>query len=688
MTFMPWVRSCAGLVVLALFSVVPVFAATLTVTSLADGGVASCAPLSLTCTLRQAIAAAAHGDTINITATGTIILGGTELVIDKNLTITGPGASSLTISGNLLSRVFLINSGITANISGLTIQNGRDGYGGGGIFNYGTLTLTNSTLSSNSAYDYGGGIYNEYGTLTLTNSTVSDNTSTYGGGIFNKGGMLTLTNSTVSGNSASYYGGGIYNGGGTVTLTNSTVSGNTANYQGGGIYNGGGTVTLTNSTVSGNSAPYNGGGIYNFLGTLTLTNSTLSGNTAPYGGGGGFYNYFDSTLRLKNTIVANSTSGGNCLNYGTITSYDHNLSDDGSCSAPLPGPGDLNSTPAGLDPSGLQNNGGPTQTIALLATSPAVNAIPTSPTNFCTAVDGTTPIATDQRGFLRPSGPACDIGAFEFGANPPPTDAAGPVTSHVVAAPNPASVSQSIILAAHIDDTDTGGSAIASADFEIRDGATVVLSGTGNNSVCTQSHLPCALDTQFNGVAEDVQATIQPGLLVPGVYDACVRGTDAGGKVGGFTCSLLVVYNPDGGFVTGGGWINSPAGAYAADLTLTGKATFGFVSKYQRGATTLTGQTEFQFKAGNLNFHSSSYDWLVVAGTRAQYKGTGTINGAGNYGFMLTAIDGQVNGGGGVDKFRIKITGPGGVVYDNQPGAGNNADPTTALGGGSIVIRQ
>ena len=104
-----------------------------------------------------------------------------------------------------------------------------------------------------------------------------------------------------------------------------------------------------------------------------------------------------------------------------------------------------------------------------------------------------------------------------------------------------------------------------------------------------------------------------------------------------------------------------------------------------------TGETEFQFKVANLNFHSSSYEWLVIAGARAQYKGTGTINGSGNYGFLLTAIDGQVNGGGGVDKFRMKIWDQSNgdvIVYDNQIGASDNADPSTALGGGSIVIHK
>jgi hypothetical protein len=135
----------------------------------------------------------------------------------------------------------------------------------------------------------------------------------------------------------------------------------------------------------------------------------------------------------------------------------------------------------------------------------------------------------------------------------------------------------------------------------------------------------------------------------------------------------------------------SPAGAFAADATLTGKANFGFVSKYQTGAQVPTGQTEFQFKLANLNFHGSVYEWLVVAGAKAQYKGSGTINGAGDYGFLLTATDGEVNGGG-FDRFRIKIWDKrsGAVVYDNAAGASediDNANPQI-ISGGNIVVHH
>ncbi|HEY0006594.1 MAG TPA: immunoglobulin-like domain-containing protein [Pyrinomonadaceae bacterium] len=191
-------------------------------------------------------------------------------------------------------------------------------------------------------------------------------------------------------------------------------------------------------------------------------------------------------------------------------------------------------------------------------------------------------------------------------------------------------------------------------------------------------------------------ASLTRSFTTPGVYfvtltvnDGC-GGSGTANQVGGLD-AMVVIYDPSGGFVTGGGWINSPAGAYAANPSLTDKANFGFVSKYQQGAAPPNGQTEFQFKAGGLNFSSNAYEWLVIAGARAQYKGTGTINGAGNYGFILTAIDGQINGGGGTDKFRVKIwdkNNGDAVVYDNQMGAGVDDNPTTTLGGGSIVIHH
>lgn len=170
-----------------------------------------------------------------------------------------------------------------------------------------------------------------------------------------------------------------------------------------------------------------------------------------------------------------------------------------------------------------------------------------------------------------------------------------------------------------------------------------------------------------------------------GVYQLTVTVVDKDGGTASLTAeTFLVIYDPSGGFVTGGGWIDSPPGAYVGDPVLTGKANFGFVSRYKRGATIPTGSTEFHFKAGDLNFHSSTYRWLVVnqGGTNAQFRGSGTINGtlAPNgmeYQFMIWAGDGSP------DSFRIRIweedgSGAETDVYDN----GFDQE----LGGGSVVI--
>jgi hypothetical protein len=174
-----------------------------------------------------------------------------------------------------------------------------------------------------------------------------------------------------------------------------------------------------------------------------------------------------------------------------------------------------------------------------------------------------------------------------------------------------------------------------------------------------------------------------------GVYEVKLTLTDSAGASDEQVFQYVVVYDPNGGFVTGGGWFTSLPGAYSANQTLTGKATFGFVAKYQKGANIPTGQTEFQFHVANLNFHSESYDWLVVAGAKAQYKGTGTINGTGTCRFMLTAIDGDLLAGGkGPDKFRIRIWDDNGLIYDNQLNAPDTDEPTTVIGGGNIVIHK
>jgi hypothetical protein len=297
--------------------------ATITVLTTGDGsGVFTGGANPTDTTLRGAIANASPGDTIQFQSglAGTINLNtagggiGTALSITENLTIQGPTGTSITVEGGTVAhlttniQVFTVSVGVTASISGLTIANGTatNTTNGGGIANFGNLTLQNCTLSGNLASNTlasasgGGGIYNGrtyssvtysfiYATLTVQNCTLSGNSATGigsgGGGGIDNWGTLTVQNSTLSGNLTSATGGGIGNHG-VMTVQNSTLSGNMApgSGRGGGIFNSD-NLTLLNCTLSGNSAAA-GGGIYN-LGTLTVQNCTLSGNSASTSNGGG-----------------------------------------------------------------------------------------------------------------------------------------------------------------------------------------------------------------------------------------------------------------------------------------------------------------------------------------------------------------------------------------------------------------
>jgi hypothetical protein len=233
------------------------------------------------------------------------------------------------------------------------------------------------------------------------------------------------------------------------------------------------------------------------------------------------------------------------------------------------------------------------------------------------------------------------------------------------------------------------------------DGATAVVTGGGaiqpGGSATIQAVLtglaPWSV-TWSDGVVQSalvspVVRTVSPAFSQ--AYDvASVHDAYCAGQVSGSAYVDVAGAGPRAAFVTGGGWITSPPGACVADPTMTGKATFGFEAKYHKEATVPTGTTDFQLHAAGLDFHASTYEWLVIAGAKAQYKGTGTINGAGSYGFMLTTIDGQISGGGGQDKLRIKIwdAATNQLIYDTQLQAPNHVDPTTIIGGGSIVVHR
>jgi len=365
-------------------------------------------------TLRSAITNAANGAVITFAPnlSGATITLSNTLTINTNLTIDAsalPGG--LQINGDGSVQIFNVAS--TVFLNSLTITNGYSTNSGGGIYNNGTLTLTNCTLSGNSAYG-GGGIYN-LGILTLTNCILSGNSATYGGGIYNLG-SLTLNQCILSGNSAAEGGGGIFNNDGALTLNQCTLSGNSATDggAGGGIVNVNlGTLTLNQCTLSGNSAGEvaEGGGIFND-GALTLNQCTLSGNSAPgnFGGGGGIYN--NGTLTMTNTVVGGNSGytgadiySDSALNYrgsNLVQSADHPR-------GTITGPAPLTSAP---DLAPLGNYGGPTQTMPPLPGSPAIGAGSVAVNTF----------STDQRGFPRTQNGVIDLGAVELqspAANPP-----------------------------------------------------------------------------------------------------------------------------------------------------------------------------------------------------------------------------------------------------------------------------
>ena len=175
----------------------------------------------------------------------------------------------------------------------------------------------------------------------------------------------------------------------------------------------------------------------------------------------------------------------------------------------------------------------------------------------------------------------------------------------------------------------------------------------------------------------------------PGVYVVTLAVADAAGASDASSFAYVVVYDPSAGFVTGGGWFESAPGAFRPDPSLAGRAHLGFVARYQSGRSIPVGHTELQFNAAGMSFRSSAYEWLVVGGAKATYKGTGTVNGGGDYAFQLTAIDGHLQGGG-VDRVRMRIwdRATGTTFYDNQACAADqdDADPCTALAAGEIVI--
>ena len=362
-----------------------------------------------------------------------------DLDVTSHISLIGMGVGDTIVQAGTnatdgVDRVFEVRGTGTLIIQNVTIQHGLavDSCGfpsscenGGGIFNQGTLTLTNSALYSNTA-QYGGAIYTTVGSETgLVDSLVEQNLAIqFGGGIYHSDD-LTLLRTVVMTNSAVLHGGGLYNvnsdklmlddstfmantaggnggaifmqGGTIFKMSTSTIWNNTA-VNGGGLYNSSGTIEIQNSTFSQNNATGTGGGMHNHtsFSSIKLSNVTVASNSANLGGG--IYNRNFGEMILTNTLVADSPSGGDCaVEAGTAITNDlFNIIEDGTCMPSAASPDPM------LGP--LQDNGGTTMTHALLVGSPAIDKNMACENIF----------PRDQRQVLRPQGDGCDIGAFEY----------------------------------------------------------------------------------------------------------------------------------------------------------------------------------------------------------------------------------------------------------------------------------
>ncbi|MBN2117750.1 MAG: hypothetical protein JW730_14335 [Anaerolineales bacterium] len=289
---------------------------------------------------------------------------------------------------------YISRADTTMNINHSTLQDNTASADGGGIYNGGTLTVSETVIAGNESAALGGGIHN-LGEITVQDSTFKGNKTGFDGGGLNTYRKATVTGSTFENNS-SKRGGGLASVGGETTLTNNTFSRNFASERGGGIFNMG--------PVIGDPGP--GGGLYASFITVAYNKASAGGGVAASGG----------VMKIKNSIVALSTSGGDCAGAGgDLSGAGENLDTDGTC------PGFTLKDDPRLD--ALANNGGPTQTHALKIDSPAIDAAPD-----CTTIGGAA-VPVDQRGQTRPIGPFCDLGAYEFDQALPPASAKTPTTT-------------------------------------------------------------------------------------------------------------------------------------------------------------------------------------------------------------------------------------------------------------------
>jgi hypothetical protein len=633
----------------------------------------------------------------------TIALTSGELKITDAATISGPGPGLLTVSGSNLSRIFNVDNGVTAfiivTISGLTITAGRDNTDtAGNILNRETLTLSNAVVSnSNSAGVANYGI----GNLTITNSTISGNTTPdSGGGVYSAGGSVEITASTITGNTATAgVGGGVLVDGGSCDISQSTITGNGAGTDGGGVRIGNFSfVTITNSTITGNSAKANGGGVWIESGSfLTLVNATLTANRANSdgvgaGSGGGLLAAAGSSTTLHNTLIA-----GNFKNPGTTTGDDVSGAAAAASSNNLIGNGtglsgitsgnqgnQIGTAASPIDPKlgPLASNGGPTQTIALLTGSPAINA----GDNSLIPVG----VTSDQRGapFTRTSG-TVDIGAYE---DQPPILLQSTATA-LTASPQASTGGTLVTFTATVN---SGGSPVATGNVTFFDSGLAISPSVAVNAagvaVFTTSGLLVGnhpVTAVYGGTSTfatstsapqsvSVFAPIQVVSVTPNANIAAMAGSQHSRIV-----SLVVVFNQAveldaGAFVlsvhTNGvsfGDTAMPAGmgAVPTSLSFTGSAD------HKTWTITFSGNTDLGAD-GFASLKDGVYDLTILA-AKVHPDGAPSVAMPANWATTFHRLFGDIDApltpaGGSVDFFTIVNTGDNFAFRDafNKTGPG------------------
>ncbi|MBD0330689.1 MAG: PKD domain-containing protein [Thermoleophilia bacterium] len=619
-----------------------------------------------------------------------------HLKITEAVEIRGPATGATIEQTRGDTRVFDIYSGASLKASNLTLTGGHAG----------------ETSTAVSSHIHGGAIH-AHGDVTLENVTITGNfadasTSAAvggGGGLFVAGGVTArLTNVTVAGNDSL------------------ELQGADGPVPGGGGIAGAGTVVATNTLIANNTGASGAGA--NCRQPLTSAGGNVQFPRA--GCGSGIPVAASSPIATFPALgIFEPLPGSAAVDAGLNAPCPARDQIDGP--RPLDGNGDGNALcDAGAveyDPTGLGVIHQP-----LDSSTGQRGPVTVTFANVLTA--GTTALATSALGPAPPTGFLAGVPALFYDVS---TSAifSGDV-GVCVDYTGRAFANESALDLFHWDGTswqtittslDTGanracGTTSSLSPFALfenapptvtvvspADGAhhpvstTVALTATFSDPGPADTHT-CTVDWDDGGAAAVGTVTPAAGggrcesartLSAAGVYTVRVTVLDGDGGAG-VASILVVVFDRDAGYVTAGGSIHSPAGAYRPGPALAGRGDFGFTARYVANAGAPAGKAEFQFKAARLNFHSAAYRWLVLSGAKAQLRGTGTVNGSGSYGFLLTVTDGQRPGGGGVDAVRLKIwrAADGTVVYDNvlAPSATDDLDHAQPqpLADGSVVV--